>query len=84
MTNFTQGTWNDKYTHQSDYIRVSGKTGTVALIPFATNPNAKKDARLIASAPELLAALKVIDADMPLPDWMQSIVTQAIANAEAV
>ena len=88
-TEFTPGPWN----HNRGDQYVSGFYGSVNARKVASRPEGlmtdwNADARLIASAPEILEALKKIaenDLDglhMLTPQSMQEIARAAIAKAE--
>jgi len=71
-------------------VEINSMTGYVAVIAFNASADAIREpgeieanARLIAAAPELLAALKTIDANAAeSPEWIRRVARKARRKAE--
>lgn len=92
-TKHTPGPWRiefgDSVYSQADYAALSQRGHTAhALCTIHAIPTSKGDtdanARLIAAAPDLLAALRKIHANAAeSADWIRQITAEAIAKATA-
>ena len=96
MSQHTQGPWKAAHAIQDDaaarYIwsatdRATGHRELVATIPYAEGDHINADARLIAAAPDLLAALQSVAdywAGGDVPADIDAAMRSAIAKATGV
>ena len=95
MSNYTPGPWKAAHAIQDDaaarYIwsatdRATGHRELVATIPYAEGDHINADARLIAAAPDLLAALQTIvenQGNLFPTDWANARAAIAKATGDA-
>lgn len=88
MSAYTPAPWSveiDHHNNAPEYIRahVNGEMYDLASVLCDETGNASANARLIAAAPDLLAALQKIDANAAESvEWIRRVAREAIAKAE--
>lgn len=78
----THSPWH--FGKRADKVAIYGKDGTeIAEILHGLTPEWRENARLIAAAPEMLAALQLIYANAgESPEWIRARIGSTIAKAE--